>query len=88
MSPQPLDSAEHMQDAIRERYRALTKASAPGLGMQLQMRGFCALQVGFFEIVAMPLLKSMAAAFPGVHIMLDAANQNYMMWRAESVKST
>lgn len=41
------------------------------------------LQVGFFELVALPLLTQMTAVLPGAQAMLDKANKNYLMWRAQ-----
>ena len=40
-------------------------------------------QVGFFEIVALPLYQSMAAVLPGAQPMLNGAMDNYYLWRSE-----
>lgn len=39
-------------------------------------------QVGFFEVVAMPLFRSLVAVVPGAQPLLDAASDNYFIWRA------
>ena len=36
-------------------------------------------QVGFFEVVGLPLLRSMTAVVPVAHVMLDSATKDYMM---------
>jgi hypothetical protein len=41
-------------------------------------------QVGFFDIVALPLFQSFAQAFPDATPMLDAVKDNYAMWREEA----
>jgi hypothetical protein len=40
-------------------------------------------QVGFFDIVALPLFQSFAQAFPDATPMLEAVKDNYAMWREE-----
>ena len=45
------------------------------------------LQVGFFDIVALPLFQSFAQAFPESTPMLDAVKDNYLMWREEALVS-
>ena len=40
-------------------------------------------QVGFFDIVALPLFQSLAAAFPGAAPLLEAVRDNYAMWKEE-----
>lgn len=42
------------------------------------------LQVGFFDIVALPLFQSFAQAFIESTPMLDAVKDNYQMWREEA----
>jgi hypothetical protein len=44
-------------------------------------------QVGFFDIVALPLFQSFAQAFPDASPMLDAVKDNYAMWKEEVVLS-
>ncbi len=44
-------------------------------------------QVGFFDIVALPLFQSFAQAFPDTSPMLEAVKDNYHMWREESSSS-
>lgn len=39
------------------------------------------MQVGFFEVVAMPLFRSLVAVIPGAQPLLDAASDNYFIWR-------
>lgn len=46
--------------------------------------GFAHLQVGFFEVVALPLFRCMATVVPGARSMLDGSIKNYMMWRLDS----
>ncbi len=41
-------------------------------------------QVGFFDIVAMPLFQSFAQAFADATPMLEAVRDNYNMWRDET----
>jgi hypothetical protein len=41
-------------------------------------------QVGFFDIVALPLFQSFAQAFADAIPMLDAVKDNYAMWREEA----
>lgn len=41
-------------------------------------------QVGFLEVVVLPMMKLFAACVPGAQVMLDATTQNYLMWRAEN----
>lgn len=38
-------------------------------------------QVGFFDIVALPLFQSYAQAFPEALPLLDAVKDNYQMWK-------
>ena len=45
-------------------------------------------QVGFFDIVALPLFQSFAQAFTEATPMLDAVKDNYNMWRDETVASS
>ena len=40
-------------------------------------------QVGFLEVVALPLFRSLAAIVPGSAYMLNGAMENYYMWRSE-----
>lgn len=41
----------------------------------------CDLQVGFFEVVVLPMFRSLVTVLPGAQVMLDAVSDNYMMWR-------
>ncbi len=41
-------------------------------------------QVGFFDIVALPLFQSFAQAFQEATPMLDAVKDNYAMWLEEA----
>lgn len=41
-------------------------------------------QVGFFDIVALPLFQSFAQAFTDATPMLEAVKDNYAMWREEA----
>ncbi len=43
------------------------------------------LQVGFFDIVALPLFQSLAQVFGGTVPLLDAVRDNYVMWKEEAV---
>ncbi len=38
------------------------------------------LQVGFFDFVALPLVRAFAAAFPGAQTVLDCFEANYHHW--------
>ena len=38
------------------------------------------MQVGFFEIVAMPLFNAYVSLIPDAHPMLDNATNNYHEW--------
>lgn len=40
----------------------------------------CSLQVGFFEICAMPLFRSYVELLPAAQPMLDAVKTNYNRW--------
>ena len=40
------------------------------------------MQVGFFEVIALPLFKSLVTVTPGAQAMLNAANVNYCKWRS------
>lgn len=40
------------------------------------------MQVGFFEVVALPLFGTMAKVLPAAQHMLRAAQDNYSRWRA------
>ncbi|KAK9868898.1 hypothetical protein WJX84_009064 [Apatococcus fuscideae] len=40
-------------------------------------------QVGFFEIVALPLYKAYCECFPGAQPALEAVKANYAMWHAD-----
>lgn len=40
-------------------------------------------QIGFFDIVALPLFQSFAQALPQATPMLDAVKDNYNMWKDE-----
>ncbi len=42
-------------------------------------------QVGFFDIVSLPLFESFARAFPEAQPLLDAVRDNYHMWREEAL---
>jgi hypothetical protein len=44
------------------------------------------MQVGFFDIVALPLFQSFTQACPDTAAILDAVRENYDMWREESMK--
>jgi hypothetical protein len=41
-------------------------------------------QVGFFDIVALPLFQSLAQVFSGTVPLLDAVRDNYVMWKEET----
>ena len=38
-------------------------------------------QVGFFEVVVMPLYQSLSVVVPAAHSMLATVSENYLMWR-------
>ena len=42
-------------------------------------------QVGFFDIVALPLFQSFAQAFADATPLLEAVKDNYNMWRDQTV---
>ncbi|KAL6752171.1 hypothetical protein V8C86DRAFT_3141473 [Haematococcus lacustris] len=72
---------------------ALEQPNDPGVTAALrQVRAFqptddaeklLCLQVGFFEIVVLPLYRAFAAAFPGAFPLLHAAKDNYRYWRQQ-----
>lgn len=39
------------------------------------------MQVGFFDVVALPLLRAIATITPCGQQMLDAATANYIFWK-------
>ena len=41
-------------------------------------------QIGFMEVVVLPMFKSLTAAVPGANEMLDRVTKNYGMWRSLS----
>ena len=45
------------------------------------------MQVGFFEVVVLPMFQSMVTVLPGAQVMLNAVSDNYLMWRTESQQS-
>lgn len=49
--------------------------------MDREKNGITKSQVGFFDIVALPLFQSFAQIFPSSTPMLDAVKDNYAMWR-------
>ncbi|KAG1666487.1 hypothetical protein FOA52_004869 [Chlamydomonas sp. UWO 241] len=51
--------------------------------MDREKNGITMSQVGFFDIVALPLFQSFATKFPFTTPMLDAVRSNYAMWREE-----
>jgi len=53
--------------------------------MDRDKNGISMSQVGFFDIVALPLFQSFAHAFPESTPMLDAVKDNYAMWREEAL---
>ena len=44
-------------------------------------------QVGFFDIVALPLFQSFAQAFGDATPMLEAVRDNYIMWKEEAMRN-
>ncbi|KAK9804098.1 hypothetical protein WJX73_007221 [Symbiochloris irregularis] len=44
-------------------------------------------QVGFFEVVALPMLRSLAAVVPAAEVLLVGASDNYLIWRSENEMS-
>ncbi|PNW81070.1 hypothetical protein CHLRE_07g342350v5 [Chlamydomonas reinhardtii] len=56
--------------------------------MDRDKNGISKSQVGFFDIVALPLFQSFAQAFPEATPMLDAVKDNYAMWREEAAVYT
>ncbi len=40
----------------------------------------CSMQVGFFEIVAMPMFRSYVELIPGAQPLLDGVMANYEYW--------
>ena len=51
------------------------------------MDGGPCMQVGFLEVVVLPMFQSMVAVVPGAQLMLNAVADNYLMWRTESQQS-
>ena len=45
---------------------------------------FYVVQVGFFEIVALPLFSAYTAMIPASKPLLDAAMSNYHFWHASA----
>lgn len=72
-----------------EFFRQGDREKGSGLGvsplMDREKNGISKSQMGFFDIVALPLFQSLAAAFSETTPMLDAVRDNYHMWRDESV---
>mmetsp|Transcript_25460 Transcript_25460/g.55342 ORF Transcript_25460/g.55342 Transcript_25460/m.55342 type:complete len:787 (-) Transcript_25460:1267-3627(-) len=52
--------------------------------MDRDKNGISKSQVGFFDIVALPLFQSFAQAFTDATPMLEAVKDNYTMWREEA----
>ena len=51
------------------------------------MNGLCPLQVGFFEIVALPLFKGFVELIPSTKPMLNGVMANYDYWHSKSLQS-
>lgn len=56
--------------------------------MDRAAKGISKSQIGFFDIVAMPLFQSFSQVFCDATPLLDALRDNYMMWKEESSSST
>lgn len=39
-------------------------------------------QVGFFEVVVLPMFHSLVAVLPGAQVMLNLVSENYLTWRS------
>lgn len=52
--------------------------------MDREKNGITKSQVGFFDIVALPLFQSFSQAFADASPMLEAVKDNYAMWREEA----
>ena len=48
----------------------------------MQLMRVCCLQVGFFEIVALPLFNGFVELIPGAKAMLDGVLANYDHWHS------
>ena len=48
------------------------------------------MQVGFFEVVVLPMFQSLVAVIPGAQAVLNVVSDNYYMWRkgARNVQGT
>ena len=53
--------------------------------MDREKNGITMSQVGFFDIVALPLFQSFAQAFADATPLLEAVKDNYNMWRDQTV---
>ena len=51
--------------------------------MNREVHGITRSQIGFFDIVALPLFQSFALTFPAASPMLEAVKDNYNMWKAQ-----
>ncbi|KAL6760116.1 3',5'-cyclic-nucleotide phosphodiesterase [Haematococcus lacustris] len=70
---------EFFRQGDREKANALSVSPL----MDREKNGITKSQVGFFDIVALPLFQSFAQAFHDATPMLDAVKDNYQMWREE-----
>ncbi|WIA11311.1 hypothetical protein OEZ85_011434 [Tetradesmus obliquus] len=70
-----------------ENFRQGDRERAAGLAVSPLMdrtkQGISRSQVGFFDIVALPLYTSLAQRFPGCRPMLEAVLDNYAMWKEQ-----
>ncbi|GIL91655.1 hypothetical protein Vretimale_9589 [Volvox reticuliferus] len=71
---------EFFRQGDREKQNGLTVSPL----MDREKNGISKSQVGFFDIVALPLFQSFAQAFQDATPMLDAVKDNYAMWREEA----
>ena len=73
------DTYTHMHSCVALDWRPSHSLLAPPVVL---------MQVGFFDIVALPLFQSFAQAFPDSTPLLDAVKDNYSMWREEFSQPT
>lgn len=71
---------ELFRQGDREKANSLTVSPL----MDREKNGITKSQVGFFDIVALPLFQSFAQALSDTAPMLEAVKDNYAMWREEA----
>lgn len=75
---------EFFRQGDREKLRGIPVSPL----MNREMHGITKSQVGFFDIVALPLYQSFCQIFPAASPMLEAVKENYNMWKLSSVAAS